>query len=130
MTADVTRPLTGETLVWVAVCRLGELDPERGAAALVHGSQIALFRLLDDSVVAVQQRDPYSGAHVMSRGLVGTRGDDVSTVASPMYKQVFDLRDGRCLDPVGEEPIDLCTFDVLVRDEVVHVAVPAGDLAP
>jgi NAD(P)H-dependent nitrite reductase small subunit len=124
MTADLTPPLTEETLVWVAVCRLAELVPERGVAALVHGSQVALFRLLDDTVVAVQQRDPYSGAHVLSRGLVGTRGD-APTVASPMYKQVFDLRDGRCLDPVGQEPIDLETFDVLVRDGIVHLAVPA-----
>ncbi len=124
MTADLTPPLTEETLVWVAVCRLPELVPERGVAALVHGCQVALFRLLDDTVVAVQQRDPYSGAHVLSRGLVGSRGD-APTIASPMYKQVFDLRDGHCLDPVGKEPIDLETFDVLVRDGIVHLAVPA-----
>lgn len=128
MTADLTPPLTEETLVWVAVCELRELDPERGVAALVHGSQVAVFRLHDDRVVAVQQQDPYSGAYVMSRGLVGTRGD-APTVASPMYKQVFDLRDGRCLDAVGKEPIDLGTFEVLVRDGIVHVAVPVVDEA-
>jgi nitrite reductase (NADH) small subunit len=34
---------------------------------------------------------------VLSRGIVGCRGG-VPTVASPMFKQVFDLRTGRCLD--------------------------------
>jgi NAD(P)H-dependent nitrite reductase small subunit len=106
--------------VWTAVCRLDDLAPERGAAALVGGEQVALFRLVDGTVHAVQQRDPYSGAHVLSRGIVGSRGD-VPTVASPMYKQVFDLRTGRCLDGVGREPQDLRTWDVRVEGDVVLV---------
>ena len=54
-------------------------------------------------VHAVSNFDPYSGAHVISRGIVGTR-QDAPTVASPMYKQVFDLRTGACLDTQGKEP--------------------------
>ena len=77
---------------WRAVCAWGDLIPERGAAALVDGEQVAVFRLHDASVAAVGNRDPFSGAHVMSRGIVGNRGE-VQTVASPMFKQVFDLRD-------------------------------------
>jgi nitrite reductase (NADH) small subunit len=106
--------------VWTAVCRLGDLAPERGAAALVGADQVALFRLVDGTVHAVQQRDPYSGAHVISRGIVGSRGE-VPTVASPMYKQVFDLRTGRCLDGVGRDPRDLRTWDVRVEGDVVLV---------
>ncbi|WP_413450474.1 nitrite reductase small subunit NirD [Georgenia phoenicis] len=112
---------------WERVCRLEDLLVERGAAALVGGTQVALFRLPDDTVHAVQQRDPYCGANVMSRGIVGTRGG-VPTVASPMYKQVFELSTGRCLDPAGRTPLDgdgdLVTWPVLVRDGVVHVAAP------
>lgn len=58
---------------------------------------MAVFRDRAGALYAVDNRDPFSGAHVMSRGILGSRGD-VPTVASPMYKQVFDLRDGRCLD--------------------------------
>src|SRR5207253_1183297 len=76
-------------LAWRDVCLLTDLSPERGAAALLDGVQVALFRTHDDQVYAVQQLDPYSAANVMSRGIVGSRGD-VPTVASPMYKQVFD----------------------------------------
>ena len=115
--------------VWTAVCRLEDLAPERGAAALVGGEQVALFRLVDGTVHAVQQRDPYSGAHVLSRGIVGSRGD-APTVASPMYKQVFDLRTGRCLDGVGREPQDLRTWPVRVEGDVVLVGVPHGPDAP
>lgn len=124
MTLDLVAP-TPETArtVWTAVCRLDDLAPERGVAALVGGEQVALFRLVDHTVLAVQQRDPFSGAHVMSRGIVGTRGD-VPTVASPMYKQVFDLRTGRCLDGVGREPQDLRTWDVRVEGDVVLVGGP------
>lgn len=121
MTPDLVTQEPGLALpVWVAVCRLEDLAPERGAAALVAGEQLALFRTHTDDVYAVQQLDPYSGAHVMSRGIVGTRGDS-PTVASPMYKQVFDLGTGECLDPVGRQPQRLRTWATEVREGVVHV---------
>jgi NAD(P)H-dependent nitrite reductase small subunit len=104
----------------IEVCRLDDLSTERGAAALVGGVQVALFRTFDDVVYAVQQRDPYSGANVMSRGIVGSRGE-IPTVASPMYKQVFDLRTGECLDPVGKDPRPLISYPVLVSDGAVLV---------
>lgn len=111
---------------WVAVCRLDDLARERGSAALVGVEQVALFRTHDDGVYAVQQLDPFSGAFVMSRGIVGTRGD-APTIASPMYKQVFDLRSGECLDAVGQDPQSLRTWDVEVRDGVVHLALATPD---
>jgi nitrite reductase (NADH) small subunit len=136
MTADLTldpprlapprpNPRAART-VWTAVCRLDDLAPERGAAALVGGQQVALFRLVDGTVLAVDQLDPFSGAHVISRGIVGTRGD-VPTVASPMYKQVFDLRTGRCLDGVGRPPQDLRAWSVRLDGDVVLVGAPLDD---
>ncbi len=118
------------TATWTPVCRLADLAPERGAAALVGDEQVALFRLVDDTVLAVQQQDPFCGAFVMSRGIVGTRrvaGRIAATVASPMHKQVFDLRTGACLDPVGKSPVlglpvDLRTWAVRVVGGVVEVA--------
>lgn len=112
MTAQIHTPtlapdvLDRPAAVWAEVCTLADLLPERGAAALVAGQQVALFRTIDDSVYAVQQRDPFSGAMVMARGIVGSRGE-LPTVASPMYKQVFDLRSGTCLDATGKTPVDL-----------------------
>jgi len=90
------------------VCRLDRLVPERGAAVLLGEEQVALFRVEDGgrtTVYAVSHRDPFSGAHVMARGIVGSSGERV-TVASPMYKQVFDLSTGECLtDPDVRLPV-------------------------
>jgi nitrite reductase (NADH) small subunit len=125
-----SRPeVTAREPTWTAVCRLEDLVPERGAAALVAGEQIALFRLRDDEVLAVQQLDPYSGAHVLSRGIVGTRGQR-PTVASPMHKQVFDLRTGQCLEPLGAEPRHLRPWPVRVAGRVVMVGRPVVDQNP
>jgi nitrite reductase (NADH) small subunit len=82
---------------WTGVCAYTALLPERGVCALVEGGQVAVFRLHDGSVCAVGNHDPASGANVLSRGIVGTRGD-VPTVASPLFKHVYDLTTGRCLD--------------------------------
>ena len=103
-----------------AVCHVADLHPDRGAAALVEGRQVALFRLAgSDEVLAVSHRDPFTGANVIARGLVGSRGDAV-TVASPLLKQVFDLRTGQCLD---DPDVALATYPVHVVDDVVHVVV-------
>lgn len=105
---------------WEAVCRVSDLEVERGRAALVGGAQLALFLLVDGGVHAVDNRDPFSGAHVISRGIVGSR-EGVPTVASPMHKQVFDLRTGECLESQGKEPLDLGVWRAEVRDGTVHV---------
>jgi len=102
-----------ETLV--RVCAVSDLEVERGRAALFGSTQIALFLLADGSLHAVSNRDPYTGAQVMSRGIVGTR-DDAPTVASPLHKQVFDLRTGLCLDTKGGEPTSLRVWTVVEQD--------------
>jgi nitrite reductase (NADH) small subunit len=108
-------------VTWTPVCTLVSLVPDRGAAALVGGHQVALFRLREtDEVLAVDHRDPFSGANVIARGLVGSRGDAV-TVASPVYKQVFDLRTGACLD---DDSASLGVWETRVVAGVVEVRRP------
>ena len=93
MTATQMTQMTQMT----AVCAVDAIPLEGGVAALVDGQAVAVFRTHDGSVHALGNIDPFSQASVLSRGIVGSRGD-VPTVASPMYKQVFDLRTGTCLD--------------------------------
>lgn len=107
-----------ETLTWTAICRLDDLLVERGAAALVGDTQVAVFRLHDGGVRAVGNRDPLCGAYVMSRGIVGTRGER-PVVASPMHKQSYDLDTGSCLDVPG---VALPVYPARVRDGMVEVA--------
>jgi nitrite reductase (NADH) small subunit len=116
--------------VWTAVCALDTLTPERGVCALVAGRQVAVFRLLDGTLAAVGNRDPFSGAFVMSRGIVGTRGDE-PTVASPLYKQVFSLRTGAWLDAGEGDPEALPVHAARVVDGTVLVALAdPPDAAP
>lgn len=104
---------------WTPVCRVSALTPDRGVAALVDDRQVAVFLLSgdDNEVVAIGNTDPFSGAGVLSRGIVGSRGD-VVTVASPVYKQRFDLRTGRCLD---DETVAVPTYAVRVTDGWIEV---------
>ncbi|PPS81838.1 nitrite reductase small subunit NirD [Streptomyces sp. MH60] len=83
---------------WFTACDLGVLLPGRGVAALLpDGGQVALFRDRDGGLYAIDNRDPFTGAAVLSRGLTGThRGRPF--VASPLLKQRFDLTTGECLD--------------------------------
>lgn len=115
MTAtEAPRGLTDE---WQPVCRVAELEVERGATALVHGQAIAIFRTHDDGVYALGNHDPVARASVLARGIVGTRGG-VPFVASPMHKHAFDLRSGRCLD---DEHVSVPAYDVRVIEGVVLV---------
>lgn len=91
--------MTSDTRGWTVVCPLTRLDLGRGVAALVDGVQVALFRTAAD-LFAIDNRDPVTDAYVLSRGIVGSRGG-VPTVASPLHKQVYDLRTGDCLDLPG-----------------------------
>jgi assimilatory nitrate reductase catalytic subunit len=81
----------------VRVCPLEDIVPGTGAAALVGGEQVAIFRLEDDSVHALGNFDPFSRANVLSRGIVGDLKGEL-VVASPVYKQHFNLLTGRCVE--------------------------------
>lgn len=107
--------------MWTDVCALAELVPDRGVCALVGEMQVAVFRVSPDGdLYALSNFDPFSRAFVMSRGIVGSKGD-VPKVASPMYKQNFDLRTGQCLD---DPSVSVATFPVQVVEGRVLVGVP------
>jgi len=82
---------------WTAVCSLADILPGTGVCALVEDHHIAIFRLAGDQLYAIDNIDPRSGASVLSRGLVGNLGEQL-VVASPLYKNHFDLRTGACLE--------------------------------
>lgn len=124
MTSPASTMVMETTTRWVEVCGYTDLLPERGACALVGEHQVAIFRTFDGELFAVQNYDPFSGAYVMARGILGTRGG-VPTVASPMFKQVFDLRTGQCLD---DPQVSLRTYEIrsapALQGDRVEVALP------
>jgi nitrite reductase (NADH) small subunit len=119
--ADAPVGATASTM-WLDVCRVDDLLPGRGVAALVGGVQVAVFRLVDGSVHALANRDPFSGANVLSRGITAQVGGRAA-VASPVYKQRFDLLTGECLtDPDVRVPV----HPVKVVDQQVFVGITAA----
>ena len=102
------------------VCAAEAIPLEGGVAALVRGEAVAVFRAFDGSVHAIGNVDPFSGASVLSRGIVGTRGE-APVVSSPMYKQAFDLRTGQCVD---DPTVSVPSYDVAVVDGIVVVGSP------
>ena len=98
--------LLNDVEVWTTACDYGHLIPGRGVGVLFEdGTQAALFRLDDGSVHAIGNVDPFSGAAVLSRGIVGDRAG-CATVQSPILKQAFSLEDGSCLDdPTVSVPV-------------------------
>jgi nitrite reductase (NADH) small subunit len=100
------------------VCDFEVLRPEQGVAALLpDGTQVAVFLTADGSVHALGNIDPFSGAAVLSRGIVGDRGG-VPVVVSPVYKQAFELATGKCLE---EPSVSVAVHPVRVRDGVVEL---------
>jgi nitrite reductase (NADH) small subunit len=101
----------------VRVCRLEDVVPGCGVCALVGGEQVAVFRLDDGNVHAVGNFDPFSRANVLSRGIVGDlKGEPV--VASPVYKQHFSLRTGRCAE---DETVRIPVYRAHIEDGYVVV---------
>lgn len=108
---------TNPAVVAVPVCKLSDLQPGVGVGALVNGQQVALFRLRNDEVYAISNYDPFSEANVISRGLTGDlKGFKV--VASPLYKQHFDLATGQCLE---DEGVKLPVYAVQIAGDQVSV---------
>lgn len=107
------------------VCKLPDILPETGVCALIDGKQVAIFRTREGKLFAIDNYDPFSRANVLSRGLIGgttlTNDDGIREsilyVASPIYKQRFDLVTGQCLD---DTEVKLATYQVeLDEDDVV-----------
>ncbi len=102
---------------WQTVCQLADISPFTGVCALVGDEQVAVFRVGDNALYAVQNFCPHGKASVLSRGLVGAVGERV-VVASPLYKQQYDLATGECLEDPNTV---LKTFAVRVEDGCVQV---------
>ena len=100
------------------ICQHQDLIPNSGVCAQVQGEQVALFYLPDEtpSVYAIGNWDPIGKANVLSRGIIGDIDGRLS-VASPLYKQHFDLLTGQCLE---DDEVSVPVYAVeLVGDTVL-----------
>ena len=118
-----TQSVDAQANSWMTVCSLDAIAPNTGVNALLGTEQVAIFRIgATDEVYATGNFDPFSQAFVMSRGIVGDR-QGVLKVASPIYKQNFNLKTGECLDDAA---IRLPIYPVRVVDNQVELGISCG----
>ena len=109
-------------MTYTPICSVDDILPDTGVAARVGGHHIAVFRIGHERFHAIDNVDPRSGASVLSRGLVGNLGERV-VVASPLYKNHFDLATGECLEAPEQS---VRAHAVRVQDGRVLVALAGG----
>ncbi|MFM8342801.1 MAG: nitrite reductase small subunit NirD [Methylomonas sp.] len=103
---------------WIDVCAVDDLVPNAGICALVDKQQIAIFSMPKiDGLFAIDNFDPFSGANVLSRGMVGDLGGE-PMLASPMYKQHFSLKTGQCFE---DEAVKVAVYAVQVCEGKVQI---------
>ena len=105
---------------WQDVCSVDDLQPDSGVCALVEGRQVAIFYMSKDKAVyAINNYDPFVNANVLSRGIIGDiNGQPV--VASPLYKQHFNLQTGVCLE---DETVRIPAYAVRIENGKVQVSI-------
>lgn len=107
---------------WKAVCTIGDLIAESGVAVWTEDGPVAIFYLPHrlPALFAISHTDPFTGKNVLARGITGDlKGQPV--VASPLYKQHFNLETGQCLE---DETAKVKTYQVLLDGENVRLEVP------
>ena len=105
---------------WQDVCSVDDLQPDSGVCALVEGRQVAIFYMpKEHAVYAINNYDPFGCANVLSRGIIGDiNGQPV--VASPLYKQHFNLQTGACLE---DETVTIPAYAVRIENGSVQVSI-------
>ncbi|MFL0804795.1 MAG: nitrite reductase small subunit NirD [Agarilytica sp.] len=102
---------------WQPVCKQEEIGRDIGVRALIGGEQVAIFNVKDD-FFAVSAIDPFTNAAVLARGIVGDLQGKV-VVASPIYKQHFNLKTGECLE---DESVSIKTYAVRKNNGHIELA--------
>ncbi len=110
---------------WLTVCNVADLQPHSGVCALIEKTHIAIFWMpglneadkMDTQIYATGNFDPIGKANVLSRGLIGDINDQ-PVVASPLYKQHFNLQTGVCLE---DESVKIPVYAIRVENDNVQI---------
>ncbi len=114
------------SIEWHNVCGTDDLVINSGVCALLNGQQIAIFKVgtaPDAGIYAVDNFDPQGKAQVIYRGIIGSIGDK-TVVASPLYKQHFDLASGECIESPDQK---LQVWPVRVQGNSVQIGTGANE---
>ena len=111
-------PITTTVTTWISVCKTSDVPENGGVCALVHGEQIAIYNFTRlKKWYATQNLCPHKQQMALSRGMIGTQGDEPK-VACPFHKKTFSLESGGCLS--GDD-FTIKTYPVKVEKGEVFI---------
>ncbi|MGH7839999.1 MAG: nitrite reductase small subunit NirD [Candidatus Binataceae bacterium] len=103
----------------IDVGMLDQITPGHGRCVLAGGRQIAVFRLRDGRLFALDNQCPHR-AGPLSEGILGLdHASQLEAVVCPFHSYKFALRDGRGLDT----ELHVHSYAVAVRDGRIFVDV-------
>lgn len=106
---------------WILVCNETDIPENGGACVKVEDEQVAVFNFSRRGEwYATQNLCPHKQQMVLSRGMIGSTGDDCEPkVACPFHKNTFSLQSGKCL---SNDELEIKTYPVKVEDGKVYVS--------
>ena len=111
-------------LTWFYACLADDVPENGGVCVKYKNEQIALFHFTRrNEWYATQNECPHRQQMALSRGLIGTQGDEPK-VACPFHKRTFSLKTGECLN--GDQ-CAIQTYEVKVEEGKVFISV-SGEL--
>ena len=107
-----------QTITWIHACNVSDVPENGGVCVKYKEEQIALFHFTRlNEWFATQNLCPHRQQMVLSRGMIGTAGEEPK-VACPFHKKTFSLKTGECLN--GDE-CGIKTYRVKVEDGCVFI---------
>lgn len=101
------------TITRIPVANYSNLRTRAGYAIKIDETEIALFKLSNGKVYAIENRSPHPKGGVLSEGLVS--GD---YVYCPVYDWKISLMDGKVQAPdVGQ----VRTFEVEIKEDIIFI---------
>ncbi|MDJ1492548.1 nitrite reductase small subunit NirD [Cytophagaceae bacterium DM2B3-1] len=105
---------------WFLACSAGDIPQDGGACVKYNDKQIAVFNFARrNEWFATDNLCPHRQQMVLSRGMIGTQGDEPK-VACPFHKKTFSLKTGECLS--GDD-CTITTYPVKIEDGFVYINV-------
>jgi nitrite reductase (NADH) small subunit len=102
-----------QTLNRVAVANYSKLAERAGLSMTIDQTNIALFKLSNGEVRAIENRSPHPKGGVLSEGLVSGE-----YVFCPVYDWKISLIDGKVQAP---DEGKVRTFSVEIKDDIVYI---------
>jgi len=101
--------------VFTRIASINDLKKGTGKTVRFKGKEIAIFRLEDDRVKAIENRCPHKGG-VLAEGIVSGE-----YVFCPLHDYKIDLSKGRVQAP---DRGCVKTYEVRVQDEQIYLLMP------